>query len=169
MAHFRRPPALESLTTIVIDHATGAYFGEDSGLGTLVGGEGPGDLTQTGDPEAVPVNADNAVIESLWWRARMRFPDFAAATCRGGYSALYDMTPDANPIIDSCRNVSGLYWAAGFSGHGFKLSPVVGRLIAQLVLDGSSTEHPVERFRASRFEEGDTLVAQYPYQGASHQ
>ena len=134
-----------------------------------MGGEGPGDLTETEDPDAVPLNADNGMIAGLWRRARVRFPDFAAATCRGGYSALYDMTPDANPIIDSCRNVSGLYWAAGFSGHGFKLSPVVGRLVAQLVLDGSSTEHPVERFRASRFEEGDTLVAQYPYQGASHQ
>ena len=109
------------------------------------------------------------MIAGLWRRARVRFPDFAAAACRGGYSALYDMTPDANPIIDSCRNVSGLYWAAGFSGHGFKLSPVVGRLVAQLVLDGSSAEHPLERFRSSRFEEGDTLVAQYPYQGASHQ
>ena len=169
MAHFRRPPALESLRTIVIDHATGAYFREDSGLDTLAGGEGPGDLTEVRDPDSVPLNADHDMILSLWQRARMRFPDFDAATCRGGYSAIYDMTPDANPIIDSSRNVSGLYCAAGFSGHGFKLSPVVGRMAAELVLDGSSPDHPVEIFRASRFEEGEPLVAQHPYQGATHQ
>ena len=169
MAHFRRPPALESLRTIVIDLATGAYFREDSGLGTLVGAEGPGDLAAMADPDAVPLNADHEMIASLWQRAQMRFPDFSAAICRGGYSALYDMTPDANPIMDRSRNVAGLFWAAGFSGHGFKLSPVVGRMMANLVLDGSSPDHPVERFRASRFEEGYPLVAEHPYFGASHQ
>ena len=169
MAHFRRPPALEWLQTIVIDHATGAYFRADAGLGTLVGGEGPGDLVEVGDADGVPLVADHGQIASLWRRAAERLPDFRAATCRGGYSAVYDMTPDANPILDGSRNVSGLYWAVGFSGHGFKLSPVVGSMMAELVLDGESSGHPVERFRAARFEEGDPLVAEHPYQGASHQ
>ena len=80
-----------------------------------------------------------------------RFPAFAAATCRGGYGAIYDLTPDGNPILDRSGQVEGLYFAAGFSGHGFKLSPVVGRMMAELILDGRSKDHDIRRFRLSRF------------------
>ena len=169
MAHFFRPPSLESMSTIVIDRSTGAYLREDAGRGTLVGAEGPGDLIEMDDPDDIPRNADHEMIESLWRRATQRLPDFAAATCRGGYSAHYDMTPDANPIIDQSPSVAGLYRAAGFSGHGFKLSPVIGRMVAELVVHGGCSDHPVERFRLSRFDEGEPLLAEHPYQGTSHQ
>lgn len=169
MAHFFRPPALESLGAIVIDRATGAYLREDAGRGALVGAESPGDLAEVDNPDDIPRNADHDMIESLWRRANLRFPDFAAATCRGGYSAHYDMTPDANPIIDRSASVPGLFYAAGFSGHGFKLSPVIGRMVAELVLHGQCSDHPVERFRLSRFAEDDLLLADHPYQGTSHQ
>ncbi len=109
------------------------------------------------------------MIASLWRRATLRTPDFAAATYRGGYSAHYDMTPDANPILDRSPTVAGLFWAAGFSGHGFKLSPVIGRMVAGLALHGQSRDHPVERFRLSRFAQGEPLPAEHPYQGTSHQ
>ena len=169
MAHFFRPPALESLSTIVIDRSTGAYLREDAGRGALVGAEGPGDLSEFENPDDIPRNADHKMIESLWRRASMRLPDFAAAICRGGYSAHYDMTPDGNPIIDQSPNVAGLFYAAGFSGHGFKLSPVIGRMVAELVVHGGCSDHPVERFRLSRFADGDPLLAEHPYQGTSHQ
>ena len=169
MAHFFRPPTLESMSTIVIDRATGAYLREDAGRGAVVGAEGPGDLIEVDNPDDIPRNADHDMIESLWRRATVRLPDFAAATCRGGYSAHYDMTPDANPIIDRSDSVAGLYRAAGFSGHGFKLSPVIGRMVAELVVHGGCSDHPVERFRLSRFEEGEPLLAEHPYQGTSHQ
>lgn len=52
MLSFRRPPALASMTTIVIDHTTGAYFRADSNYRTLVGGETPGDLTEVVDPDS---------------------------------------------------------------------------------------------------------------------
>ena len=121
------------------------------------------------NPDDIPRNADHDMIESLWRRATVRLPDFAAATCRGGYSAHYDMTPDANPIIDQSPSVAGLYRAAGFSGHGFKLSPVIGRMVAELVAHGGCSDHPVERFRLGRFDDGEPLLAEHPYQGTSHQ
>lgn len=62
-----------------------------------------------------------------------------------------------------------MYWAAGFSGHGFKLSPVVGRMVAELVMHGESKDHPVSDFRASRFIEGDLLTGDHPYEGRAHQ
>ena len=169
MAHFFRPPALESLSTIVIDRSTGAYLREDAGRGTLVGAEGPGDLIEMDNPDDIPRNADHDMIESLWRRAAQRVPEFAGATCRGGYSAHYDMTPDGNPIMEESASIAGLYRAAGFSGHGFKLSPVIGRMVADLVVHGGCSDHPVDRFRLSRFDEGEPLLAEHPYQGMSHQ
>ena len=169
MVHLRRPPALESLNTNVIDYTTGAYFRVDSGYGTLVGGEALEDLTEVANPDAFGLNADHSTITRFWDRAKLRFPDFAAATCRGGYGSLYDMTPDGNPILDRSQTVDGLYWAVGFSGHGFKLSPVVGRMVAELMLHGESRDYPVHQFRAGRFAEGEPLEAQHPYEGRRHQ
>ena len=169
MVHLRRPPSLESLNVNVIDYTTGAYFRVDSGFGTLVGGEAWDDLTETVNPDAFALNADHDTIAKFWDRARLRFPEFAAATCRGGYGSLYDMTPDGNPILDRSRAVDGLYWATGFSGHGFKLSPVVGRMVAELVMNGDSSNHPVRQFRATRFAEGEPLDAEHPYEGRRHQ
>ncbi len=168
MLSFRRPPALSSTTTIVIDHTTGAYFRADSNYRTLVGGEMPEDLTEVVDPDSYRLSADHSTIGSLWDRAKQRFPDFAAAVRLGGYAALYDMTPDGNPILDRSSVVEGLYWAVGFSGHGFKLSPVVGRMVAELVMHGESRGHPVRRFGSARFASGEFLKAEHPYHAAGH-
>ena len=168
MVHVRRPPALESLETIVIDNTTGAYLRVNEGQMSLLGGEAPDDLREVVDPDACALSADHDKIADLWARMTRRIPAFAEATLLGGYSAMYDMTPDGNPILDRSELVRGLYWAAGFSGHGFKLAPVVGRMMAELVLYGRSAGHPIEAFRASRFREGDLLEAAHPYRASGH-
>ena len=169
MVHLRRPPSLESLTTIVIDYTTRAYLRMNAGFKTLLGGEAEEDLSEIVNPDAFGLNADHDTITRFWDRAKMRIPEFAAATPMGGYGSLYDLTPDGNPILDRSEAVDGLYWAVGFSGHGFKLSPVVGRMVAEFVLHGESRDHPIRDFRASRFDEGDPLGAEHPYAGMKHQ
>ena len=169
MVHLRRPPSLEGLDTNVIDYTTGAYFRVDAGYGTLVGGEDFDDLNEVVNPDAFGLNADHDTITKFWDRAKLRFPGFSAATQRGGYGSLYDMAPDGNPILDRSANIEGLYYAVGFSGHGFKLSPVVGRMVAEFVVHGECADHPIHEFRASRFAEGDLLLADHPYEGRRHQ
>ena len=169
MVTLRRPPPLESLSTIIMDHTSGAYLRVNAGSTTLVGAMFEEDLSEVVDPDAFGLNADHDAITRYWGRARLRVPDFAAASPMGGYGSLYDMTPDGNPVLDASESVQGLYWAAGFSGHGFKLSPVAGRMMAELVLHGESAGHPVRAFRASRFADGEPLDAQRPYTGTTHQ
>ena len=65
MVHLRRPPTLESLNTIIIDYTTGAYFREDAGYGTLVGGEDMNDLNEVVNPDAFGLNADHDTITPL--------------------------------------------------------------------------------------------------------
>ena len=169
MVHLRRPPSLEAFTTIVIDYTTGMYVRMNAGFKSLVGGESKKDLGEVVNPDGYGLNADHDTITRYWDRAKSRIPDFTAATPMGGYGSIYDMAPDGNPILDRSQAVDGLYWAVGFSGHGFKLSPVVGRMVAELVLHGESKDHPIRDFRASRFVEGDLLEAEHPYEGMGHQ
>ena len=68
----------------------------------------------------------------------------------------------------SRTGIDGLVVAAGFSGHGFKIAPAVGRLVADIVVDGRSADPriPETHFRLSRFAENDLLKTPYPYVGA---
>ena len=80
----------------------------------------------------------------------------ASGTC-------YDVTPDFNPVI-SATPIGSLVVAAGFSGHGSKISPSVGGL----VVDGRSRlpHVPESDFRLIRFAEGAPLRSPHPYVGA---
>ena len=53
--------------------------------------------------------------------------------------------------------------AAGFSGMGFKLSPAVGLVMSEQILDGRATTVDITAFRPSRFAEGQPIKAQYEY------
>ncbi|MED5409351.1 MAG: FAD-dependent oxidoreductase [Chloroflexota bacterium] len=169
MVHLRRPPNLEMLEHIIIDHTCGAYYRTDGKPNTLVGGESPEDMSEVVNPDTFGLNADHDFITRFWNRAINRFPDFADATCRGGYGSLYDMTPDANPILGESPNISGLYNVAGFSGHGFKLSPITGEMVADLVTGESKSSHDYNFFRSSRFEENSPITPARPYSGRAHQ
>ena len=56
--------------------------------------------------------------------------------------------------MDQVEGIEGLYVCTGFSGHGFKLSPMVGELMAELILDGEATSIDISSLRMSRFREG---------------
>jgi sarcosine oxidase subunit beta len=65
--------------------------------------------------------------------------------------------------MDRVEGIQGLYVCTGFSGHGFKLSPVVGVIMAELVLDGRATTIEISPLRMSRFREGRLNQARYAY------
>ena len=84
-----------------------------------------------------------------------RYSGMKRSTGRGGYSAVYAVTPDWHPVIDHLPGVEGAICAAGFSGHGFKLAPAAGKLVGELALDGTATTFDIAPLRASRYDEGD--------------
>ncbi len=75
-------------------------------------------------------------VARIMERASRCMPALAEARYQRGYAGAFDITPDWMPILDQTP-VRGLYVAAGMSGHGFKLSPAVGRLMADRILDGT--------------------------------
>ena len=94
---------------------------------------------------------DEALVED--WRARVwhRYPTAVGAPVARAWAGLYDMTPDAHPIIGWVGD--GVYAACGFSGHGFMQSPAVGRAVAEELL-GDEPSFDLSPYRLERFEEG---------------
>ena len=119
------------------------------------------------DPDNYLNRATDAFIEMTIDKVGTRLPGLANPSIASTYAGCYDVTPDFNPVI-SRTPIDGLITAAGFSGHGFKIAPAVGRLIADLVIDGISSDAdiPAEDFRLSRFAEGKLLTSPFPYVGA---
>jgi sarcosine oxidase len=67
-----------------------------------------------------------------------------------GITCLYTTTPDHDFVIGRHPEHENVAIACGFSGHGFKFVPVVGEILADLALDGS-TRHPIGLFDPTRF------------------
>ncbi|CAN5272347.1 FAD-binding oxidoreductase [soil metagenome] len=77
-------------------------------------------------------------------------PALAEARIARVWAGLIDVTPDGLPVIERAPEVEGMVIAAGFSGHGFCLGPVTGRIICELIVHGRSSL-PIEAFRRARF------------------
>ena len=60
---------------------------------------------------------------------------------------------------------AGLHYCVGFSGHGFKLSPVAGLLMAEQVADGRASTLDITPYRLERFAEGQALRVGYAQAG----
>ncbi|WP_231503012.1 FAD-binding oxidoreductase [Blastococcus sp. URHD0036] len=120
------------------------------------------------DPDDYSNIAAPASVEKYAEKVLHRFPGFPDPSVTHTYAGVYDVPPDWNPVIAPVAGVEGLVLAAGFAGHGFKISPAVGDLVADLVLEGDSTDPdvPAADFRLERFAEGRPLVSAHPYVGA---
>lgn len=65
-------------------------------------------------------------------------------------TCLYTMSPDAHFVVDRHPHADNVVFAAGMSGHGFKFSPVLGKALVELALDGG-TDLPIDFLSLARF------------------
>jgi glycine/D-amino acid oxidase-like deaminating enzyme len=99
-------------------------------------------------------------VAELGEQVAARFPSFAEAGLASSWTGVYDVTPDWNPVLGLVPEVPGLVVGFGFSGHGFKLSPAVGRVLAQSAL-GLPTDVPLTPYALERFRSGALLQGSY--------
>ena len=124
---------------------------------------GYGDDDPQPDPDLYPQGVDTADTASALERLARRMPAMAESYYRGGWSGLFTTTPDWHPILDAVPGIAGLYCAVGFSGHGFKLSPAVGKAMAELVAEGQPRDVDLTPLRYTRFAQNDLLQSSYRY------
>jgi sarcosine oxidase, subunit beta len=131
---------------MVIDFETTFYFHR----------EGAGILFGMGDPNETPT-FDTTVqwdfLPQVIEVAVTRLPALAEASISHAWAGLYEVSPDANPIIGPAHGVDGLFLINGFSGHGFQHSPAAGRILAD-VIAGRDPRFDLRPFAAERFAAG---------------
>jgi sarcosine oxidase, subunit beta len=118
------------------------------------------------DPDRYRERAGDDELTAMVPRFEHRFPGISGSLS-SSYAGCYDVTPDYNPVI-SASPVHGLWLCAGFSGHGYKISPSVGELLCDMITIGRSRHPDVDHhdFRWERFASHDHLVSPHPYIGA---
>jgi glycine/D-amino acid oxidase-like deaminating enzyme len=141
------------------DLANEVYLRPETGGLILVGNTR--DTLAPGDPDAYEDRPGAEHTTEVLTRLTRLMPGASSAAITGGWSGMYEVSPDWNPIMGTAAGVSGLHYAVGFSGHGFKLSPVVGILMAEQVLDGRARTVDITPYRLERFREGQELRVAY--------
>ncbi|MGQ0669060.1 MAG: NAD(P)/FAD-dependent oxidoreductase [Actinomycetota bacterium] len=158
LAVLRQARGLPLIRTAVTHAAAGLVIRPDRGPLALVVvyDEGLGaDRDAELDPERDP-----------GYEARVRsslsefVPDYADADWESAASGVYDVTPDWHPILGWAPGVEGLYLVLGWSGHGLKLAPAVGEVVADEIL-GRTALVDVSPLRLERFAEGRLLRLAY--------
>jgi len=153
MCFFRRPSGFGTHPAIA-DTVSMTYMRPEHGDLTIHGllaydeVVDPDHYNEGADPEQILRNAE---------RIAHRFPIMEHGLAMGGYSGVYDVTPDHQPVLGAIPEYAGLYADFGWSGHGFKHSPVIGDILSDVVLHGKSADFDLTPFRWSRFREGDLL------------
>jgi sarcosine oxidase subunit beta len=138
------------LKPLVADLSNGLYFSQ-SMRGEIVGG-----ISNDAVPDGLDMDSSHRFL-GLYAKAVTRTcPILGSVKVLRQWAGCYDLTPDANPIVGEVDDVEGFYQASGFMGHGFMMAPVMGRLLAQHIAEG--TELPMfERWNLRRFKEGRLL------------
>jgi sarcosine oxidase subunit beta len=160
VAILRNAPGMKGGGRACIDSVTATYFRSDAHDKFLVGdfyGKRPV------DPDKFPQRASDEWREEIIERACRRVPKLEQAEVTGGVTGVYDMTPDSRPLLGEIPGIRGLFVCAGFSGMGFKISPAIGLVMSELVLDGKARSVDIGPFRPSRFAENAPIRAEYEY------
>ena len=135
-----------------VDFAHSLYFHRE-GDGLLTGQSNPSE--KPGFDESVDEEWELTALEN----AIKRLPLLEKASRASHWAGLYEVTPDAHPIIGRTP-VEGFYVVTGFSGHGFMHGPICGLLMAEEILDGKATSVDISSLGLSRFAEG-RLIREY--------
>ncbi|WP_227377046.1 NAD(P)/FAD-dependent oxidoreductase [Haladaptatus halobius] len=146
-------PVPESVP-MTIDLDTGSYFRPERDGAALVGGHFSSPASA--DPDAYDRTTDlDWTVEALEHAADCATYFGLDSRVRRGWAGLYAVTPDHHPIIE--ETVPGFVNAVGFSGHGFQHAPATGKLVAELVFEGSASLVDISGLDGARFEEERTV------------
>jgi glycine/D-amino acid oxidase-like deaminating enzyme len=160
---YRRPAAFKT-HPVLGDFINQVYLRPETGGQTLVGSIDPAEADdQVPDPDNFNTGVSLDTLAEFGERAARRYPELSDGHLASSFSSLYDITPDWHSIMDAVPGQPGVYVCAGSSGHGFKLAPAVGEMMAKLVLEGKTIEDDINIFAYDRFEHDRLVKGKYAY------
>lgn len=140
----------EKFKPLLVDWSSASYMVQTPSGTFLIGAE----IEEKYDTR--PVNR----IEFLYKAAQVwirYFPWLSEVHILRYWTGYYVMTPDHHPILGPVDSIEGLYIATGFSGHGFMMAPIVGKLLSEWVVDGKPSIPIAENLTLKRFREGKLI------------
>jgi sarcosine oxidase subunit beta len=135
---------------LTIDFHRGWYFRQEVD-GFLL--SGPLDLKSSFN-----LNVDYEAMAEASENAMDRVPILEKARIARGWAGLYEISPDHHAILGKVPEIEGFILANGFSGHGFQHSPAVGKVIAELIVDGEATTIDISSLSIERFNKGALIL-----------
>ena len=133
---FQRPESLPPGNPILSDGVNQVYLRE---AGTdLLRASHFGWTNQLVDPDDYDETLARDQLDSLRGGLAQRFGSMQRAVFAGGFSAIYDMTPDAHPVIGAIGGVEGFWCNCGWSGNGFASAAAIGRHLAARMAGGTT-------------------------------
>ena len=144
-------PTVPNDFPFVIEFARSLYFHR----------EGEGFLTGMSNPSESP--GFDQSVDRAWELVHLeaaveRLPPLARAGLASRWAGLYEVSPDAHPILGSVPQLEGFFCINGFSGHGFMHGPVCGLLLAEEILDGGAHTLDISSLSIARLQEGEGIA-----------
>lgn len=160
VAIFRRPDTMGETHPIFIDGANKMWIRPDGPHHTLAGY----DFDIFGvDPDFYNESIDWDFLVECRKRLSHRMPGLKQAPMRGGWAGVITNSPDGHAVIEQTPGYDGLFLALGDSGTNFKTAPMIGKCLAEWVIDGAPTSVDVTVFRGSRFADGSPIPGGVAY------
>ncbi len=134
------------LKPMIISFRDGIYFSQQS-TGQIVGG-----IPNPKEPPGINTSSSFWFLEKMAETITRYVPSFKNLNVMRQWAGMYDVTPDARPIIGKTK-IENFFVACGFSGHGFMVAPITAKLMSELIIDGKSSI-PIDNLSIDRFEKG---------------
>jgi len=144
-------PALSSSIPMTVDLRSGTYLHVERNGNIVLGG---GDH---GDRRGFDERLDWSLLPRLIEGVTHRLPTLESARIQRGWAGLRKMTPDELAIVGPALDTEGFFVAAGFSGHGFMHAPAIGKVMAELILDGKASTIDISALSLERFRTGQLV------------
>lgn len=157
VALFERPYSLPTHLTL-IDSTLGFYARPTAEAATLIGVRDH--LSWLEDPASWREEPDPDFVEEAADLLGRRLPALRGAPYRSGRAGILDVTPDGRPVLGP-EGPEGLYFAAGWSGSGFKKAPAVGAELARWISEGAPRREELKAYTLERFRTGDLILGEH--------
>ena len=154
-----KAPDINYVVPSVMDYVPGketfgVYFRDERG-GKLVSGlhmQAYGEDEKPVDPDNYKQSLDSEYIEELAEKLLESAPGFSKVELQNGWSGVYPITPDNNPIFGELNEVKGFFNCIGFGGFGVQISPVFGEAMAELIIEGKTDLINIAKYNLNRFK-----------------
>lgn len=162
-AYFVLPGGHGSEHFIFADLLTGFYWKPEAAGWTRVGRMSYEDDEEVSDPDNYDEGVSGSFVDSCRRGIASRLPAYHHAVSWGGCGALYTVTPDAHALIGEVPGIAGFYVVSGFSGHGFKMGPAVGKGVASMITGCDPGGFDREFFDVDRFAAQQAITTSYRF------